>query len=81
MSETANCAGEVRAELFAMIVYALIDSRCSWVVDLYLRRTDAERELADALGDESEWEPFLSVVELDFSRSDLRTPEGQFSLS
>jgi hypothetical protein len=49
-----------------MLVYALVDAGCRDAVDLYLRREDAERDLADALADVPLWCDRLEVVELDF---------------
>ncbi len=57
-----------------MIVYAVIDSRdepvqhaFGDVLDLHLDRQAAERELRDIVGDEPDWLPYLSVVEIELA--------------
>ena len=59
-----------------MIVYGVIDSRdapgkhpLGDVLDLYLERQAAEQALRAIIGDEPEWEPFLSLVEIELATS------------
>jgi len=61
-----------RSTLRRIVVYALVDVLCRDAVELYVRRKDAEQDLADAVADEPEWCGQLAVVELDF---------GEFSAS
>jgi len=62
----------------AMIVYALIDSRdepgehpFGDAVDVYLDRQSAEQGLCGVLRDEPEWEPFISLVEIELTTGNL----------
>jgi hypothetical protein len=57
-----------------MIVFALIDSRdepgqhpFGDAVDIYLDRQVAERGLFGVIRDEPEWEPFMSLVEIELT--------------
>jgi hypothetical protein len=61
-----------------MIVYALIDSRDELgkhpfgdAVNVYLDRQAAEQGLAGIIRDEPEWEPFLSLVEIELATGNL----------
>lgn len=51
-----------------MLVYALVDAECRDAVDLYMRRSDAEQDLADALADVPEWHDRLDVIEVDLGQ-------------
>jgi hypothetical protein len=62
----------------AVIVYALIDSRdrvgthpFGDVVEVYLDQHAAERGLSGVVRDEPEWEPFMSLVEIELTTGNL----------
>jgi hypothetical protein len=61
-----------------MILYAIIDSRDQLgthpfgdVLDVYLDRRTAEQVLRRIIGDEPEWEPFMSLVEIELTTGNL----------
>jgi hypothetical protein len=61
-----------------MILYAIIDSRDQLgthafgdVLDVYLDRRAAEQGLRGIIGDEPEWEPFMSLVEIELTAGNL----------
>ena len=47
-----------------MHVYALIDLSLPEAIDVYVRREDAERTLAELLRDEPDWRTLLSIAEI-----------------
>ena len=55
-----------------MEAYALVSA---WspdeAIDVYLRRSDAETALAEAVWDEPEWESILSVVPIELDGRDV----------
>ena len=50
-----------------MHVYALIDLSLSEPIEVYVRREDAERTLAELLRDEPGWRALLSIAEIALS--------------
>ena len=50
-----------------MHVYALIDLLLPEPIDVYVRREDAERTLAELLRDEPGWRTLLSIAEIALS--------------
>jgi hypothetical protein len=61
-----------------VIVYALIDSRDELgehpfgdVVDLYLDRRVATQGLCGMIRDEPEWEPFITLIEIELATGNL----------
>jgi hypothetical protein len=54
-----------------MQVYALIQKSDSQAIDVFLSKEDAERALADCLGDEPDWVDLLGIeaVDLDVTLS------------
>lgn len=46
------------------VLYALVAADCTFAVDLYVSRDDAEQALSDALHDVPAWVTLLSIVEL-----------------
>jgi hypothetical protein len=61
-----------------MILYAIIDSRDQLgahpfgdVLDLYLDRREAEQGLRGIIGDEPDWEPFMSLIEIELTTGNL----------
>jgi hypothetical protein len=52
-----------------VLVYAVVSAETEKAVELFVRRADAERMLAEALTDEPEWRDVLSVEEVEFETS------------
>ena len=48
-----------------MRVFALVDVSLSEAIELYVRREDAERTLAELLHDEPEWESLFRIEEIE----------------
>jgi hypothetical protein len=57
-------------------VYALIDLSLPEPIDVYVRREDAERTLAELLRDEPSWRTLLSIAEIALSAP--AASEGSF---
>jgi hypothetical protein len=61
-----------------MLVYAIIDSRDRLgahpfgdVLDLYLDRRAAEQGLRGMIRDEPDWQPFMSLIEIELTTGSL----------
>jgi hypothetical protein len=66
MPETAIWRRRSRsASLDSMRLFALVDSSLPEPIEVYVRRGDAERTLAELLRDEPGWESLLSIEEID----------------
>jgi uncharacterized Fe-S cluster-containing radical SAM superfamily protein len=48
-----------------VIVYGLVSAETEQAVEVFLRREEAERMLAEALSDEPNWTDTLSVEEIE----------------
>jgi hypothetical protein len=55
-----------------VLLYGLLDRQLERVVEFYVSREAAERELAVLLRDEPEWVELLEVVRVDFGGAGLR---------